>query len=346
MINIKFLPAENGDCILITTDKFNILIDGGMERTYYRSLKDKLEELKQIDLVILTHIDKDHIEGLIELFKDEDIRPKVKKVWFNSLAKLGELFDDKYEECKEYATDNDSDKDVSYRQGESLESLLDGIDHELIYIEKQSTYTFEDLELQLLSPNKRDLKKLYKYWDDDKQDREKKESKNTNDTVLTMDSIESLYKNKFNNDTRRENKSSIAFNLKYQEKNYLFLSDANMSVVIESLTKIHGIEKLDAEFVKLSHHGSKKNTNQKLLDIINSHKFIISTNGDIYNHPDKEALSRIIKNSKRDSEKIEFWFNYEEDVYPKIFTYEELSSEKYNFKLLFSEEGDGIEYEV
>jgi len=90
-MKINFLPAFNGDCILITTDKFNILIDGGMSRTYYRILRDKLEELEQIDLVILTHIDEDHIAGLIE------------------------LFDGKYDKSKEYATDDDdNDKKVSY----------------------------------------------------------------------------------------------------------------------------------------------------------------------------------------------------------------------------------------
>lgn len=344
-IKFEFLPAFNGDCILITTDKFNILIDGGMGRTYYRSLKNKLEELEQIDLVILTHIDADHIAGLIELFKDEEIRQKVKKVWFNSLAKLSELFNGKYDKSKEYASDDDSDKNVSYKQGESLESLLDGIDYELIYIEKQSIYTFEDLEIQLLSPNKRHLQRLYEYWDEDKKERDEKESKNINNTVLTMDSIESLYKNKFNNDTRRVNKSSIAFNLKYDDKNYIFLADANMSIVAKALTKGHNIKNLDAEFVKLSHHGSKKNINQKFLDIVSSHKFIISTNGNIHNHPDKEALSRIIKNPKRDSQKIEFWFNYDEDTYPKIFTDNELKSKEYNFKLKFSEK-EGIEYEL
>ncbi|NEW60685.1 MBL fold metallo-hydrolase, partial [Sulfurovum sp. bin170] len=164
MINIKILPASNGDCILITTDKFNILIDGGMGRTYHRILREKLEALEQIDLVILTHIDEDHISGLIELFKDEEIRPKVKKVWFNSLAKLGELFDGKYDKSKEYDTDDDSGKNVSYRQGESLESLLNGIDYELIYLEKQTKYKFEDIELTILSPRKKDLKRLHKYW--------------------------------------------------------------------------------------------------------------------------------------------------------------------------------------
>jgi beta-lactamase superfamily II metal-dependent hydrolase len=345
MLNINFLPAFNGDCILITTDKFNILIDGGMSRTYNRILRDKLEELEQIDLVILTHIDEDHIAGLIELFKDEEIRLKVKKVWFNSLAKLGELFNGKYDIDKEYSTDDDSDKNISYRQGESLESLLDEIDYELIYLEKEKKYQFKDIELTILSPRKKDLKRLHKYWLKDIEDRKKIEvDKNINDTVEEYESIEILYKKKFYNDTRRANKSSIAFNLKYDDKNYLFLGDANMSVITKSL-KDEKIDRLDAELVKLSHHGSKKNTNQKLLDIVSSHKFIISTNGDTHNHPDKEALSRIIKNPKRDNQEIEFWFNHEEDSYPKIFTDEELESKKYNFKLKFSEE-EGIEYEL
>jgi len=194
MSKINFLPASNGDCILITTDKFNILIDGGMGRTYYRSLKDKLEELEQIDLVILTHIDEDHIAGLIELFKDEEIRPKVKKVWFNSLAKLSELFDGKYDESIEYITDDDSDKNVSYKQGESLESLLDGIDYELIYLEKKKKYQFEDIELLILSPRKKDLKRLHRYWLKDIEERKKKEiDKNINDTIEEYESIETLY---------------------------------------------------------------------------------------------------------------------------------------------------------
>jgi len=344
-MKINFLPAFNGDCILITTDKFNILIDGGMSRTYYRTLRDKLEELEQIDLVILTHIDEDHIAGLIELFKDDEIRPKVKKVWFNSLAKLSELFDGKYDKSKEYATDDDNDKKVSYKQGESLEALFNGIDYELIYLEKQKKYQFENIELTILSPRKKDLERLHKYWLKDIKERKKKEiDKNINDTVVEYESIEQLYKKKFDNDTRRTNKSSIAFNLKYNDKNYLFLGDANMSIVTKSL-KDENIERLDVELVKLSHHGSKGNTNQKFLNIINAHKFIISTNGDIHNHPDKEALSRIIKNPKRDGEEIEFWFNYDEDTYPKIFTSDELRSKEYNFKLKFSEE-EGIEYEL
>jgi len=51
---------------------------------------------------------------------------------------------------------------------------------------------------------------------------------------------------------------------------------------------------LKAEFVKLSHHGSKGNTNAELLGIIDSKVFVVSSNGSIHKLPDKQCLSRII----------------------------------------------------
>jgi len=145
-MKINFLPAFNGDCILITIDKFNILIDGGTKKTYSPILKNELKDIEKLDLVILTHIDADHIMGLIELFKNDKV--KVEKVWFNSIAKLSELFDKKYNQDIEYFTD-DTKKDISCKQGESLEDILkyQKIDYELIYIEQQQKYIFEDLEI-------------------------------------------------------------------------------------------------------------------------------------------------------------------------------------------------------
>ncbi len=50
-MKMKFLPAFNGDCILISFEyegiNRNILIDGGIPRTYQRHLKPELEKLVQ-----------------------------------------------------------------------------------------------------------------------------------------------------------------------------------------------------------------------------------------------------------------------------------------------------------
>lgn len=94
-ILIEMLPARAGDCFLITfmEDDYRILIDGGYKSTYLDYLKPKLLELsgegKCIDLLVVTHIDDDHIQGIIELLlengdSDNPLIIKIKDVWFNS----------------------------------------------------------------------------------------------------------------------------------------------------------------------------------------------------------------------------------------------------------------------
>ena len=103
-MKIKFLQAFNGDSIWISYTKgeehVNILIDGGTSTTYsYKDKKDGkikpgdlkviIEELKsknqKLDLVILTHIDDDHIDGFLKWFSNDELAiQSIKEVWFNS----------------------------------------------------------------------------------------------------------------------------------------------------------------------------------------------------------------------------------------------------------------------
>ena len=77
-IKFEFFEASYGDSILISTENTNILIDGGLSKTYKRilaktkTLKSKLRKVSNLDLVVLTHIDNDHICGLIELVRDDE----------------------------------------------------------------------------------------------------------------------------------------------------------------------------------------------------------------------------------------------------------------------------------
>lgn len=99
VIEVEVLPANEGDCFLITINNENIhiLIDGGTAETYRYYLKRRLLQLrsegKVIDLLIVTHIDNDHIGGIIELLKENgsDIDSKIiriKNIWHNSYRHL------------------------------------------------------------------------------------------------------------------------------------------------------------------------------------------------------------------------------------------------------------------
>lgn len=98
-VRIEMLPANEGDCFLITLveEDIHILIDGGTKETYQNCLKERLIQLnkdsKEIDLLVVTHIDNDHIGGIIELLRDNGSSSepeiiKINNIWHNSYRHL------------------------------------------------------------------------------------------------------------------------------------------------------------------------------------------------------------------------------------------------------------------
>lgn len=98
MVTIKVLPADYGDCIVVSIRenlfKYNILIDGGLKKCYSKFLKNEIEKIcaedEVIDLVINTHVDSDHILGLIALLEDsiENKKIKIDKIWHNGFDQI------------------------------------------------------------------------------------------------------------------------------------------------------------------------------------------------------------------------------------------------------------------
>ena len=98
-IHIKMFRAGSGDCILLEFEKadFRILIDGGFVETYQQEIRPYLRMLskkgKHINLLIISHIDQDHINGIKALLKENgnSNSPKIvqiDEVWFNGLPTL------------------------------------------------------------------------------------------------------------------------------------------------------------------------------------------------------------------------------------------------------------------
>src|SRR6056297_2528919 len=80
-LRVVFLDVGQGDSILIQTpSKKNILIDGGPSKSLVFKLDKYIPVFKRkLDYIILTHPDKDHLMGLVEVLK----RYKVNKVFIN-----------------------------------------------------------------------------------------------------------------------------------------------------------------------------------------------------------------------------------------------------------------------
>ena len=95
-MKIKMMPAQYGDCFWIyTSDKINILVDGGLKSTYNHWIKpltffgNRYELI--FDLVIVTHIDCDHIGGIVAFLEDceKNCRVGLKEIWHNGLFQIG-----------------------------------------------------------------------------------------------------------------------------------------------------------------------------------------------------------------------------------------------------------------
>ena len=96
MFRIEMLPAAHGDCLWIEYGSGaavnRILIDGGPAHAY-PALRQRILHLpvgeRRFDLLVITHIDADHIEGVIRLLLDaEALDCHFDRIWFNGRDQL------------------------------------------------------------------------------------------------------------------------------------------------------------------------------------------------------------------------------------------------------------------
>jgi len=331
-IVVRVLEANHGDCILVShegaSDTVNILIDGGTSTTFKHGPRQRydgalckvLDELKNkgqhIDLAVLTHIDDDHIHGLIKAFeKTGYLSDLVKSIWFNSSRLITQNFN-----APEIPENNirltDDSPQTSVRQGKELETLLDEIGCERApLIKAGQVHRVGPFKLTVLSPSQNQLERLLHKWPSE--DDSGATTAHDNDYQLSLKEIWEA--DEFESDSSVYNGSSIAFLLEVDNTKMLFLGDAHDQVVVESIKGLGFSEanKLQLDLVKVSHHGSQYNTSSEFLSLLQSSRYVISTNGLKHGLPNKRAIARIIKGTDG-----QIYFNYSDVIKPLLLEHE------------------------
>lgn len=319
---INILPAYNGDSILIKTldeneKEFIILIDGGTSATFDYSLKKIISGLTKINLLVLTHIDSDHIGGLKSFFKNSLIdKVEIDEIWINQP-------DSEFYQSR-------SDKAlISVTQAENWKPLIKEKKPHTILREitiADNKIFIKGIELVILSPTVEIKDKLYEVWKREMVKSKDKSNVKLVDLDVNISSItpsyrktlEELSKIEFKPDSSINgdiyNSSSIAFLLKCPDVSLLLLADARAEIIAENLINIgyNETSPLEVDYVKISHHGSLNNTSQKLLSLIKSNNYIISTNGGTakHKHPSRETIARIVFKENRNDERLNIYTNY------------------------------------
>jgi beta-lactamase superfamily II metal-dependent hydrolase len=145
----------------------------------------------------------------------------------------------------------------------------------------------------------------------------------------TKETLEELLKTPFNEDDTATNGSSIAFVLQVQNKKMLFLADAHPGLIVHSLNEFQKEGTIIFDLIKVAHHGSYGNISREFLYKIDSERYLISTNGQKNNHPDKETIAHIVTRKADFHRKM--YFNYI-TANSKYFDREDWK-EKYNYSI-------------
>ncbi len=323
MYKTELIQAGHGDCIWIEYGEesgpiHRILIDGGTSGTY-RKVKERIEALpdadRHFDLLVITHIDADHIGGVLKLFEDDELSITFDDIWFNGYQHLTDL------------------ETLGAKQGEALTDHLEkpGVNWNKAFAGKASrvdnsgNFTPVVLPggmcLTLLSPTQKELAELKPKWIEEAQkaglDPEKR-LEDTEDTDTRPSGLEALggelpdvnelADTETITDSSKANGSSIAFIAEFAGKRVLFSGDAHGPVLIEAIEQYCPDGKaLDIDMFKTPHHGSDANVSTELLKRLNCPRYLISTNGAYFKHPDRIAVSRIIKYG---GDNPQLYFNY------------------------------------
>lgn len=364
-MKITMLKAGYGDCFLIETKNnngipYNILVDGGTGDSYDGIEKNKdfiLSYLKEnkINLIVLTHIDDDHIKGIQRLFKDllknkyNVLRQNIMKIIYNSPYATALYLEKAYTkpQKKEYKKSNGNISAVSAQSVEQLICNMEKLTDEIIVvgdekIKDKSNVIESGIKIKFLSPNKEALETYYKQYEIDIRKAEKNKVDKAKGNISKnkimddyKDTIEELKKKTDCEALTVYNRASIAFLLEEEstQERVLMLGDCDYDIVEKELRELGYSKdyKLNLNYVKLSHHGSIGTLKNSFLELIDCNDYFISTDGKSHSHPNKKTLARIWNNN----ENAKFYFNYEQLI-NKIFISDLencycLKCEKYKF---------------
>ncbi|MBX3656513.1 MAG: hypothetical protein KF686_20235, partial [Ramlibacter sp.] len=160
------------------------------------------------------------------------------------------------------------------------------------------SFDFEGMRITLLSPDQQKLDALVPAWLNEVTAAKLIPGEAyviAPSDVLGKPSVESLAALPFAMDTAAANGSSIAFLATYEGKTVLFGADAHPDILVRNLARVAPALPTDGiAALKLSHHGSKANTNDELVTALNAEHYLVSTNGSVYGHPNDEAIARVL----------------------------------------------------
>jgi glyoxylase-like metal-dependent hydrolase (beta-lactamase superfamily II) len=321
MLILEALRARFGDALLLhsgTKSKPQLtVIDGGPPGVYRDALRPRLEALRAqrkldartplpIELMMVSHIDEDHIAGMLELVTELNERRearqpppwKIRRFWHNAFDDILDNTDPQIASTAstmstaslgEFLKPEGSLILAGVKQGRDLRKLLQAMtlagNHPFkgLVLAGGRPVTVGDLTITVVGPNRKSLLALQTKWDREikpllKRERDREAAAEVATFV----------------DTAVHNLSSIVALVESQKKRILLTGDGRGDHTLEGLAgaKLLKDGTLRVDVLKVPHHGSVRNVEPSYFRTILADHYVISADGKDDN-PDVDTLAML-----------------------------------------------------
>jgi hypothetical protein len=335
-MTVKFeaLRAKYGDCLMLhfgpDEDRQLVLIDGGPDTVWDETLKPRLDQLRaernlddgqplQIALLMVSHLDADHITGILKLMAllaDKPNAPyNVKKAWVNT-------FDDLTGEKPAIgasfgaadiaalpatslgaalAQTKSGIELASVGQGRELRNLINTLVLQnnqpfngLVTVDSPKNPTvINGLKLTVVGPSQKNIDALKLDWAKNVKPK-LKEAKHTEVADYVDRSVYNL--------------SSIVVLAEIDGKRILLTGDGRGDHALAGLKEkglLDANGKIEVDILKLPHHGSERDVKLDYFQAIHAKHYVISANGK-FSNPDLPTL-KMISDARQGDDDFTIW---------------------------------------
>ncbi len=342
IFTLEALPARKGDGLLLhfgtqAAPKLAV-IDGGPSRVYQPALRPRLFDIRaargladtdplDIDLLMISHIDDDHIKGILDFTKElikqgDQQQPKFARIatlWHNTfddiignseiteqvttvLASMGDA---------DFPAGTDPDTAFilsSVRQGRQLRQYEGVLKWEtnnpfdpLVMMSKPDdpdvTRFGGGLSLSIIGPRRDELEDLQKTYD-----------KFLRDNNLGRDSVEAALA--ATQDKSVPNLSSIVTLAKTGGKTILLTGDALGSKITDALQQrgmTCACTPLKVDVLKMPHHGSDRNVTPEFFRLIKADHYVFCGDGS-HGNPERATIEMLFAEQGTDPVTLHFTY--------------------------------------
>ncbi|MDQ3379555.1 MAG: MBL fold metallo-hydrolase [Actinomycetota bacterium] len=326
MFVLRVVQAQFGDCLIIEFGSAgqarHLLVDGGPPGTYLGHLERELQRIAasggKVDLAVLSHVDNDHVVGLVDLLtqlRDQRANNQPETItidglWHNSFALAIDPTGDLAPRLRAMvaaagpqamgqtgiAVAGIGEGDRLRRDALTLGLPINtGFVNQLVCVDDApAPVTLDNLTLRVVGPTRANFDELKEKWEEWLDAHE--------DVLATGDPLLAAMA-----DRSVPNLSSIMLLAEADNKRLLLTGDGRGDHLLTGLETAGLLEQdgsIHVDVLKVPHHGSDRNATRKFFRTVTADTYVFSANG-LHGNPDLATLIWIVEAAREQTRAVE-----------------------------------------